>query len=272
MRVTFASEPAHPGRANEDFIAATPQAVVLLDGAGTPAGVDSGCSHGVAWYSHTLGSTLLASVTQSAGALPELLAEGIKTVASLHDSTCDLAHPGSPSATVVVLRQTAGELEWLVLADSVLVLDARETEPLVVCDEREGQIGARYRAAMNALPGGTPEHTQALREYIQAMREHRNRDGGFWVASIDPLAAEQALTGTVPADRVAAAAVLSDGASRLVDRFELATWRQALDVLAQDGPEELISRVRAAERSDPVGSRWPRGKIFDDATAAFCRI
>jgi len=272
MRVTFASQPAHPGRANEDFIAATPQAVVLLDGAGTPAGVDSGCSHGVAWYSHTLGSTLLATVTQSAGTLPELLADSIKTVASLHEATCDLAHPGSPSATVIVLRQVAGELEWLVLADSVLILDTGATEPLVVCDEREGQIGARYRAAMDALPGGTPEHTQALREYIQAMREHRNRDGGFWVASIDPLAAEQALTGTVPADQVTAAAVLSDGASRLVDRFALATWRQTLDVLAQDGPEELISRVRAAERSDLDGARWPRGKTFDDATAAFCRI
>jgi hypothetical protein len=107
---------------------------------------------------------------------------------------------------------------------------------------------------------------------MEAIRAHRNVDGGFWVASVDPLAAEQALTGTVPADRVCAAAILSDGASRLVDRFGLATWRQALDLLDQDGPEELIRRAREAERGDPNGSHRPRGKTFDDATAAYCRV
>lgn len=35
MRLTLATEPAYPDRPNEDFIGATPDAVVLLDGAGT---------------------------------------------------------------------------------------------------------------------------------------------------------------------------------------------------------------------------------------------
>ncbi|WP_433220475.1 protein phosphatase 2C domain-containing protein [Microtetraspora malaysiensis] len=273
MRVTFATEPASPDRPNEDFIAVTPDAVVLLDGAGTPAGSESGCSHGVAWYARTLGSTLIASLTQSAGTLTEILAEGIKATTSLHDFTCDVNHPGSPSATVVMLRCTDGHLDYLVLADSVLVLDVIGTEdPMVITDDREGQVGKRYRTAMDALDSGTTDHTAALRTYVEAMRAHRNRDGGFWVTASDPLAAEQALTGTLPADQIRAAALLSDGASRLVDRFGLATWRQTLDILDQDGPAELIRRVRDAEHSDPSGKRWPRGKSLDDATAAYIRI
>ncbi|MFI6800544.1 integrase [Streptosporangium canum] len=272
MRLSLATEPASPDRANEDFIGATPDAVVLLDGAGTPADLESGCSHGVAWYSHTLGSTLLAGMTQSTDSLTAILAAGIKATASMHDFCCDLSHPGSPSATVVMLRRTADTLDWLVLADSVLVLDVLDADPMVICDEREALTGSRYRAPMNAAVGGTSDHLQALSRYMDAMRAHRNVDGGFWVAAVDPLAAEQALTGTVPIDRVRAAAILSDGASRLIDRFHLATWRQALDILDQDGPEELIRRVREAEHSDPDGSRWPRGKIFDDATAAYGRI
>ncbi|MGV9534714.1 protein phosphatase 2C domain-containing protein [Streptosporangium sandarakinum] len=269
MRVTFATEAA-PGRPNEDFIAATPDAIVLLDGAGTPAGSESGCVHGVAWYARALGSNLIASLAQDGKPLTEILAEGIKAVASLHDFVCDLDHPGSPSATVVMLRRTADTLDYLVLADSVLVLDTLDAaEPLVVCDDREALVGAAHRASMDALPSGSPEHAAAHRKYVEALRDHRNRDGGFWVAAIDPLAAEQALTRTVPISDVRAAALLSDGASRLVDRFHLATWRQALDVLAGSGPTELIRRVREAERSDPDGSRWPRGKTYDDATAAF---
>jgi len=272
VRLSLATQSAHPDRPNEDFIGATSDVVVLLDGAGTPAGLKTGCSHGVAWYAHMLGSTLLAAVTQSAGPLTEILAESIKNVASLHDFTCDLVHAGSPSATVSMVRRRGDVLEWLVLADSAVVLDTGTTEPTVICDDRVSQIGARYRALLDGLPGGSPEHAEAFRGYVETLRDHRNRDGGFWVASVDPLAAEQALTGTAPVDQVRAVALLSDGASRLVDRFALATWRQLLDLLSQDGPDELIRRVREAERSDPDGSRWPRGKVHDDATAALWKF
>jgi hypothetical protein len=252
---------------------ATPEAVVLLDGAGTPAGSESGCSHGVAWYSRMLGSTLLASMTQSTGTLAEILGEGIKAVTSMHDFTCDLTHAGSPSATVVMLRRTGDTLQWLVLADSVLVLDvAGSADARVICDDRVEKVGQRYRSRMDALPGGSPEHQQAHREYVEAMRQHRNRDGGFWVASVDPLAAEQAQTGALPADQVHTAALLSDGASRLVDLFGLATWRQALEILERSGPAELIRLVREAEESDPKATRWPRGKTFDDATAVYVTV
>ncbi|MFI7425063.1 hypothetical protein [Nonomuraea sp. NPDC049684] len=61
--------------------------------------------------------------------------------------------------------------------------------------------------------------------------------------------------------------MISDGASRLVDGFHLATWREAVDTIDQHGRATLITHVRAAEHSDPHGKRWPRGKTYD-ATAA----
>ncbi|MCW2881921.1 MAG: hypothetical protein JWQ95_6021 [Sphaerisporangium sp.] len=76
----------------------------------------------------------------------------------------------------------------------------------------------------------------------------------------------------MPAGHVRAAALLSDGASRLVDQFGLATWQQALDILEGSGPAELIRRVRHAEQSDLDSTRWPRGKTFDDATAVYVTV
>jgi len=67
-----------------------------------------------------------------------------------------------------------------------------------------------------------------------------------------------------------AAAVLSDGASRLVDRFGLARWEDVLKTLDTLGPRELLRQVREAEMGDLDGSRWPRGKVHDDATVAYC--
>jgi len=159
-----------------------------------------------------------------------------------------------PSATVVVLKLREHSVDYLVLADSVLVLDL-PNELRVVSDDREAKVGRRFRAQMDSIPNGTPEHEEAHREYVENRRAHRNRSGGFWVASADPLAAEQALTGSVPRTQVHAAAVLSDGASRLVDRFGLATWEEALKTLDTHGPCEVLRQVRDAETNDLSGSR-----------------
>ncbi|GGR85442.1 hypothetical protein GCM10010269_25700 [Streptomyces humidus] len=62
MNVALGSEPAEPDRENEDFAAAAaPGAAVLLDGAGV-AGADTGCTHGIAWFSATLGGLLLSTI------------------------------------------------------------------------------------------------------------------------------------------------------------------------------------------------------------------
>ena len=73
----------------------------------------------------------------------------------------------------------------------------------------------------------------------------------------------------VPGNSLHRAVLLSDGASRLVDPFQLATWEELLALLAVNGPDELLRQVRAAEAVDPEGRQWPRTKRSDDATAVY---
>jgi hypothetical protein len=107
------------------------------------------------------------------------------------------------------------------------------------------------------------------RAQLTRARRARNRPGGYWVAAADPQAASQAVTGTLPAKRLQRAVLLSDGASRLVDLFELATWEELVALLDENGPDELLRQVRAAEAVDPEGRQWPRTKRSDDATAVY---
>ncbi|MER5371838.1 integrase [Streptomyces sp. NPDC002553] len=266
MRVTLASQPAEPGRENEDFAAAAPGAAVLLDGAGV-AGGETGCSHGVAWFSSTLGGLLLGAVTTHATRpLPECLADAIRAVRSLHEDTCDLVHRASPTSTVIAVRARGEDLEYLVLGDSSLLLSDTRGEATAVTDRRLDEVGKRLRGPVDALPTGSPEHAAALAEYRDALTQLRNKPNGFWIAGPDPRAAEHALTGAVPLASLASVTLLSDGATRLVDRFELTTWQEALAVVGNSGPAELIRRVREVEADDSEGRRWPRGKAHDDAT------
>jgi hypothetical protein len=96
--------------------------------------------------------------------------------------------------------------------------------------------------------------------------------GGYWVAAADPQAASQALTGSLPSKTLHRAVMLSDGASRLVDPFGLATWEELLALLDESGPEELLRQVHAAEAVDPEGRQWPRTKRSDDATAVYLAL
>ena len=267
MQVSLATDPAKPNGDNEDSAAVGPETLVLIDGAGS-GGADSGCIHGVAWYARHLGSAVLAQSTSPSGSLRDALRAAIDDVAALHAGTCDLDHPGTPSATVVVARARGGYVEYLVLADSVLLIETNDGQIRAISDQREADAAAPYRAALHSAPQG-PARDRALREFMTAMQNHRNRQGGFWVASTDPAAADEAITDQVAVDDVRALALLSDGASRLVDRFALADWPDLMRTVAEEGPAELIRRTRAAENSDPDATRWPRGKSRDDATAVY---
>jgi hypothetical protein len=94
------------------------------------------------------------------------------------------------------------------------------------------------------------------------LRANRNQPGGFWVAKDDPRAADEAITGSCPVSELTGAVLLSNGASRIVDRFRLTDWPGVMAVLASSGPAEIIHRVRQAEARHAVAA--------DDATIAHC--
>jgi Protein phosphatase 2C len=269
MQVTLASRHSPDTASNEDFIAATAGVVVVIDGASVPAGLGTGCSHGTAWFAHRLGTQLLALLTTQPDHSPaDSLAQAITDVAALHADTCDLGHPGSPSATVAILREQPEAVDCLVLGDTTILLE-EPTGLRIVTDDRLEQVAAVQHGAMHQHATGSADHDRSFAELVTEQRRHRNHPDGFWVASTDPSAAQHALTDTVPRGGLERAAVLSDGATRLVDRFGLLDWPSFLDVLADQGPDAIIQQVRAAEASDPDGRRWPRGKRHDDASAVY---
>ncbi|WP_230689206.1 hypothetical protein [Catellatospora paridis] len=243
---------------NEDFTAATATAAVLVDGAGIP-GAEAVCRHGVAWYAVRLGGSLLGLLSLDPDrSLTAVLAAAVEQVTAEHRDTCDVADPISPSAAVAMLRLSGDRLDHLVLGDAVLVLDRAADTPLVVTDPREVVIARSYESKLVGKAEGSEEYQRILRE----LRSRRNSPGGFWVAKDDPKAADEALTGSCAITDLSGAVLLSNGASRIVDRFGLTDWPGAMAVLATEGPAAVIGRVRQAEARHATAA--------DDATVAHC--
>jgi hypothetical protein len=262
MQVTMATLAAGPGGANEDFAGAVPTAAVMLDGAGIP-GTETICHHGVAWYAHHLGGELLGRLSRDVGRdLTAILGDAIEQITDEHRDSCDVTNPSSPQATVAMFRVIEDRADYLVLADAVLVLNPVDTTPLVVRDPREVAIRRSVGAEMDSVEPGTPAYEAAKDQAIEAIPAQRNRPGGYWIAKDDPRAAAEALTGSHAVGDLAGAALLSNGASRIVDRFGLSDWTEVFATLDAAGPFGVIRRVRAAEASAGISP--------DDATIAYC--
>jgi hypothetical protein len=253
------------GQPNQDFVGAVPGAVVLLDGAGIP-GTESICSHGVVWYTHRLGGALLRRLSPGDGQdLAAVLATAIGEIAADHHGTCDITHPSSPQATVAIVRAHDGRLDYLLLADSFLVLDGADGDPEVVTDDRELTARRICTAPLAGVPAGTPEHERVRDSCIEALWDRRNQPGGYWIAKDDPQAAAEAVTGSRPLPDLASTALLSNGASRIVSPYGLVGWPGVLELLGTRGPAEIIRRVRQAEAGLSGG---PDAPVPDDATVA----
>lgn len=281
MRIDMATEPGDHRRPNEDHVsAALPAhghegALVLLDGVTPPQDEDVGCRHGVPWFTARLGGALL----ELAGARPEsgladCLAEALERTADAHRSTCDLSHSRTPQSTVVAARWDQRAVECLVLSDSVLLLERTDGEVTPVLDERLDQLPPHVGELLErvrALPRSTPRRAAAAAEYAHAVEALRNAaDGtGFHTAATDPGVAYHAVTATAPRADLRTLLALSDGAARWTETFRLGDWRGLLRLVRDEGAEALLARVRAAERADPDGAAYPRGKAHDDATALF---
>jgi hypothetical protein len=272
MRVEIAGDPQRGDRPSEDFVASSGDAFVLLDGCSSPVAMENGCEHGTAWFVRRLGVHLLARlVDRPDRTMAQCLSDAIAETASLHGARCDLGHPNTPAAMVVAARAHGPGLQYLVLGDSQLVLD-REGTYAVVGDNQPFPAGEGLRRQVHAAAHGSPERASLHMRYALAVRAARNTGHGPWVASALPRAAEHAETGTAPLGELRAFAALTDGAARFVDRFDLGGWPDAMRLMDQRGPAELLRRVRETEASDPACARWPRGKAKDDATALYATL
>ncbi|MGI9005061.1 MAG: protein phosphatase 2C domain-containing protein [Streptosporangiaceae bacterium] len=249
MRISLATARA-PGRANEDYVGAGRNWAIILDGATAPDGVDSGCVHDVRWLVRRLAAGLSGRLLATGSPpLADLLAGAIAETCAAHSGTCDLANPDSPSATVSVVRAGPDRVDYLTLADSPVVLWYRDQTFTAVTDDRIAR-----------LPGGRPYSGDLV-------RAHRNKAPGFWVASTQPEAAYQAITGEVPFASVSEIGLFTDGVTRLLDWYGW-TWPEVFSRLRSEGPQGLIARVRAAERDQPRRHEKPH----DDASAIYLNL
>ncbi|WP_367320854.1 protein phosphatase 2C domain-containing protein [Streptomyces sp. HUAS ZL42] len=262
MRTELVSEPGDRERPNEDFASVGVPAcgqggsLVVLDGVTPPPG-GTGCLHSVPWYTARLGGALTElTVSLMDVPLSDALARAIARTSEAHAQTCDLSHPRTPQATVVLARWSPETIEYLVLSDSALLLECFDGRVVPVLDDRLSRL-PRSALATDALVDGNL----------------RNKEGGFFTAAADPAVAGRAVTGVLPRGDVRALAALTDGATRWTEKFREGGWTDLFTFVRKEGPRALVDRVRALELADTEERAFlGRSKTHDDATVVYVEL
>ncbi|WP_420035529.1 protein phosphatase 2C domain-containing protein [Streptomyces sp. cg28] len=262
MRIELTSEPGDPARPNEDYTSVALPAsgqggsLVVLDGVTPPSG-DDGCLHSVPWFTARLGGALLElSGSRRDMTLRDILAAAVARTADAHRATCDLSHPRTPQATVVLARWDAERVEHLVLSDSVLLVEAPTGTVTALLDDRLDRV-PRASLASAAVADATV----------------RNKEGGFFTAAADPAVAAKAVTGTLARAEVRALAAMTDGVTRWVEKFREGDWADLFTLVRKEGAEATVARVRALEAADEETRAFlRRGKTHDDATVTYVEL
>lgn len=290
METWMSTRPATPGSDNEDAVAlaADGRAAVLVDGAGLPAELRSGCGHPVSWYADVVSQAMLRRCTDPGqGRTPpaadgrppmaEALREAIADALSAHGAGCRPAE-GSPSSTLAAWRIVTDadgveRVEWAVLADSSLFLRHRDGRVVEIIDTAVDDIAGTARSAARAqllAEGWSPQeaHVEAYRRTTERLR---NVAGGFWCCHVDPEAAWHAATGQVPVSELDGLVLASDGITRLVHRYGLLSAETFVARCLEGDHEQLYADLRRADLAhrDPA----PAGtvKTYDDATLVAAR-
>ncbi|MFB8747510.1 protein phosphatase 2C domain-containing protein [Streptomyces parvulus] len=263
MRTELVSEPGLADHPNEDFasvgLPASGQggSLVVLDGV-TPPRSGTGCLHSVPWFTARLGGAL-TELTVSLPDVPlaDALSRAIARTSAAHAETCDLSHPRTPQATVVLARWSPARVEYLVLSDSALLVEGPDGAVSTVLDDRLARLPRSALATDAMIDAGL-----------------RNKEGGFFTAAADPSVAARAVTGVLPRDAVRTLAALTDGAARWVEKFREGDWADCLALLRKQGAQALVDRVRDLERTDAAGGRahLGRSKTHDDATVVYAEL
>ncbi|MEU0025693.1 protein phosphatase 2C domain-containing protein [Streptomyces sp. NPDC006335] len=262
MRTELVSEPGDVLRPNEDFASVALPAsgeggvLVALDGVTPPSG-PTGCLHSVPWFTARLGGALTElAVSLMDVPLAEVLSRAIVRTAETHREGCDLSHPRTPQATVVVARWSPESVEYLVLSDSALLVEAPDGTVSAVLDDRLSRL-PRASLATDAL---VDAHL-------------RNKEGGFFTAAADPSVAARAVTGVLPRSSVRGLLALTDGAARWVEKFHEGDWGDCFTFVRKEGAQALVNRVRELERADAEPrTRLGRSKTHDDATVVYAEL
>jgi serine/threonine protein phosphatase PrpC len=232
----------------------------------------TGAASDAAWFAHyvnvylhgPVGDDAIGEVTTAAAGAFDVLTKGRS-----HEPW------QLPTASFLMIEEHGREIHGVDLGDCrCFALDADGAAHEAGSRGHQGADDEQERARDASKRAG---QTPLLRDpdtlaMLRAVRATHNRPGGYWVLGLQPEATDHARNWMLPLKRPAHLLLATDGFSALTDRYRVYDAAGLVRAALDKGLQELARELREIETADASGSRHPRFKPSDDATALLMRL
>jgi serine/threonine protein phosphatase PrpC len=265
--------PGDPTKPNEDSFAFSPVAAAVFDGAtGLGERLMPGKSD-AQWIAQFGARRFRAHAEAGEGNIRNWLraaaADTEKSFRALR-KRAPLENYEIAYASAVMAAPEEGALQVLWFGDCSALLRTPDGGFTFIGDAMAKRESERERVERLIQPGGRGPAAAGVRdEFLPALRAARNRinTNDDWLFAPDAVCADHAKEASVVVAPGTAVLLASDGFLALASDYVRYTPEALFVAAGTRGLAALGEELRAIEASDPDGSRFPRFKRSDDATA-----
>jgi hypothetical protein len=277
------SVPGNPEKPNDDAFAFIDHAAVVMDGAtGLGDPLMPGKSD-AAWLA-TFGARRLVAYARE-GASPRDAVTAALFDAQTSFEALRRRPPKEnyeiPYASMMFVAQTTDRdpgdtLQYLWFGDCAALVSGGSGTTQIIGDALDKRALEACRVARLAEKHGLSPAAGVNRpEYLAALRKARNytnTEKGHWAFAPEPSAADHVQGIVGPAVRGSRILLVTDGFLALASDYQKYDATGLLEAAQSKGLKALTDELRAVERDDVEGRKFPRFKTSDDATALLLRL
>ena len=271
------SIPGNPEKPNDDAFGHIEKAAVVMDGAtGLGDQLMPGKSD-AAWLAAFGARRLMAYMRD--GALPQEAVSAALFDAQTSFEALRKRPPAdtweTPFSSMMFVAEDAQGLEALWFGDCAALVKRADAPVEIVGDALEKrQNEARRVAKLAEKHGLSPAAGVNRPEYLEALRKARNfvNTNGHWAFGPDVRAADHVSSKRIEAPNGTILLLCSDGFLALASDYNAYDGDALVAAAQAKGLKALCEELRAIEKNDLEGKKFPRFKTSDDATALLLRV
>ena len=268
------------GAVNEDRAGCAGAVAWVIDGATDVVDAPlAGEVSDASWFAAGMDAALRAMAAEAPLALhglPARLAAGLSKAFASAQRRKPAGSAEHPSAAGIILQIHGDRLEYVSLGDCALF--CHDGTRFHHIGDDAAKAGDRWVAEAIAIdqkqnPGSTiAEARGRLWAKLGSARARMNMTNGYGIFSLTAPPKALIRTGSLSLTRNSAILLATDGLMRLVDVFARYDAKALFDIAASRGLAFLEAELRALETADAACIRFPRAKIYDDATGLLLRV
>lgn len=260
-------------KVNEDIMGYNNNSAWLLDGSTGVRGVRiTNYDSDAEWFVRKWDEYLKTSLLEDRN-LKCILREGIDKIKKQYfefKGASELEFIDYPSATITIVREVGGYLEYFVLGDSPLIYKINGNICIVEDNKvnmLDNIVSEKIMTISKELGINYLEAKEKGHEFIIENRYLKNNKEGYWILEFEKSAIDNAVYNRILIENKIEFVIISDGISRYYDTLNLVKdYNEFFTYVDNNNINIILNNLRKREKSDLLCNEYPRFKVSDDAT------